>query len=483
MKALNRTLSLLAVAALLVGVGACSSSDSGDGSSPPPDATTGVVSLGVITGFGSVYVNGIRYDTTGAQIMVNNRVATQAELKVGQCVQVQGHAHGAAYHADVIRYHNVIEGPISSIDLAAGSFVAMGQTVLVTSATSLGDEIVPASIAGLAVADVVEVSGMVSSTGVIEATRIDIKPDGGPYDVTGYVSNVAPAGSRFNINALVVDYSTANMADFPSGAPSAGDLVLVNGTTFNPDGSFVALHVELRSDDWLKPETGDELEVEGMITNFLSPTDFDVAGWPVTTTAATTYVHGTVANLANDVKVEVEGTADAAGVLVATKIAFKQVNTVRIVAQVEAVVAANRTIELLGLIVTTDDTTRFEDKSAMKLADLNFGDLVVGDWVEVYGYEDPAGSNAVTATRVLRIAPQDGVQLRGPFRNPVRPDFDILSVNVATTDATRFLLEGGIHLTADQFFTQAVDENVEAWGSWNAGTLTAQRVEIKDYDD
>ena len=43
-----------------------------------------------------------------------------------------------------------------------------------------------------------------------------------------------------------------------------------------------------------------------------------------------------MANLANDVLVEVEGTADAAGVLVALKVRFKEVNTIRIVAQIES---------------------------------------------------------------------------------------------------------------------------------------------------
>ncbi len=176
---------------------------------------------------------------------------------------------------------------------------------------------------------------MVTTLGVIEATRIDIKPDGGPYDVTGYVSGLALATHRFNVNALVVDYSSANMDDFPTGQPTDGDLVLVKGFTFNADGSFAATRVELRSDDWLKAAAGDVLEVEGAITDFESATKFNVAGRAVTTTPTTLYEHGTVATLANDVLVEVEGTADTAGVLVALKVKFKQVSEIRIVAQIQ----------------------------------------------------------------------------------------------------------------------------------------------------
>jgi hypothetical protein len=484
MKGLTYRISVLAVAALLAGLSGCNDDDSHDSITPPPPPETGVVSAGVITGFGSVYLNGVRYDTSAAQVSVNGEAAVEADLKVGQYVQLQGHAHGTTHYADVIRYHNVLEGPITAIDLDADSFVALGQNVLVTSLTSLGDEIMPSSIEGLAVGDVVEVSGLVSSTDVIEATRVDIKPDGGPYDVTGYVSNPLPATKRFNINALVVDYSTANMEDFATGEPAAGDLVLVKGSTFNTDGSFVAIHVELRSDDWIKPDAGDELEIEGLITDFVSAADFKVAGAPVTTTPTTLYEHGTADDLANDVLVEVEGTADAAGVLVALKVKFKEINEIRIVAPIDALTAADGTMTLLGLVVSTDEGTRYEDMSTAALRDLGFGDLVVGNWVDVRGYEEPAGSNAVTATRVVRIDPADDVRLRGPFLTPEdKPNFHILSVPVVTSDTTRFVLEEGIRLTVDEFFTQAPGEIVEAWGDWGYGLLGATRVEIKVNDD
>ncbi len=42
------------------------------------------------------------------------------------------------------------------------------------------------------------------------------------------------ATHRFSINGLVVDYSGANMDDFATGDPSAGDLVLVKGIYLRP---------------------------------------------------------------------------------------------------------------------------------------------------------------------------------------------------------------------------------------------------------
>ncbi len=480
MRGLGKRISVLAMATLLAGLGACGGGSGGSKDSVTP--ATGTLSAGVITGFGSVYVDGVRYDTTSAQVTMDGETATQSQLKVGQYVEVKGHAQGGAHHADVIRYHNVLEGPITSINTVASSFVAMGQTVLLTLDTSLGDNIQPASIDGLKIGDVVEVSGIVPAAGAIDATRIDMKPDGGPYEVAGYVTNLTEATHRFSINDLVVDYAGANMDDFATGDPSAGDLVLVKGFTFDPDGAFAATRVELRSDDWLMPGQGDVVDVEGTIVEFESATAFKVGGWHVTTTPGTTYENGTVANLADGVMVKVKGAADANGTLVATRICFEQVNTVRIVAQVGKV-AADGSIELLGLTVATDDATRYEDRSQLDQRDFGFTDLAVGTWVDVRGYQEPAGSDAVLATRVVRIDPADAVSLRGPFGQPVRPDFHILSVLVKTTDATKFRLEGNVVLTLDQFFTTADGQLVEAWGSWSGTALTAERVEIKVDDD
>jgi hypothetical protein len=482
MKGLGSKLSMVAVVAMIAGLGACGGGSGGSKDSITPTTVTGTLSAGVITGFGSVYVDGVRYDTSSVDVTMDGETSMASQLRVGQYVEVKGHAHGGAHHADVIRYHNVLEGPISSIDTVASSFVAMGQTVRVTLNTSLGTEIQPASIEGLSVGDVVEVSGVVPATGAIDATRVDIKPDGGPYEVTGYASNVVEDTHHFNINALMVDYSSADMGDFATGDPSEGDLVLVKGFTFDPDGTIAATRVELRSDDWLMPGPGDLVEVDGIIFDFGSPSAFKVGGWAVTTTPSTTYEHGTAANLANDVMVKVKGTADVNGVLVASRICFEQVNTLRIVAQVEGL-ATDGSIELLGLNVATDDATRYEDKSQLDQRDFGFGDLVVGTWVDVRGYQEPSGSGAVLATQVVRIDPADEVRLRGPFSEPVRPDFHILSVLVKTTDATKFRLEGNIVLTLDQFFASADGQLVEAWGAWNGAALTASRVEIKVEED
>ena len=72
--------SLILTSTVLV---ACGGSSTGD------NAGT-VVSRGIITGFGSVFVNGIKFKTTGASISVDDEAGNESSLRVGMIVTVKG---------------------------------------------------------------------------------------------------------------------------------------------------------------------------------------------------------------------------------------------------------------------------------------------------------------------------------------------------------------------------------------------------------
>jgi hypothetical protein len=460
--------------------------DGGNGDTPPPPPPTQTVfTSGPISGFGSVYVNGVRYETASTDIEIDGAKASLSDLRVGQVIDLKGHVQGGSSSADLIRYSHNLEGPITSVDVEGLKFVAMGQTVLVDSDTLFGEGIDPATIEGLQVDDVVEVSGLIDGEGRIEATRVDPWAGSGPYDVFGTASEVNAAGKTF----LTVDYSEANIEDFPSGSPEDGDLVLVTGFEFGEGGEFLATRVELRYDQQMLPDAGDKVHIAGLITNFVSPTDFDVAGAPVTTTSSTVYENGTVADLALDVRVCVEGTLNAEGVLVAERVRFALEQEIRIVSTVDAISPYG--LEILGLTVALTPDTRFEDGRGAGLTLIDMTDINPGDWVEVRAYEYPAGSGEVVATRVTLLNEQDEQRMRGPFRNPAAPAFEILTVDVMTTDGTRFVVEdpaagggsGGEIITAAEFFATAVGELVEARGAWNGTVLTATHAIIKTCDD
>jgi Domain of unknown function (DUF5666) len=98
---------------------------------------------------------------------------------------------------------------------------------------------------------------------------------------------------------------------FPDGEPRNGDDVLVVGGSLAPSGTLLAQTLERRAAE-IEEREGEEVEIEGLITRFVSAQDFDVSGVTVTTTPATQFEHGSAASLTLNLKVHVKGPVNAA---------------------------------------------------------------------------------------------------------------------------------------------------------------------------
>ena len=448
------------------------------------DTTSGIdaggrpfLTAGTITGFGSVFVNGVQYSTLQASITTDGMAASDADLRVGQFVVISGTISNGVKVADAIDYDDDVEGPVQSIDLAASSFVILGQTVLVDGNTVFDDSISPATLDGISVADVLEVSGHRNSNGAILATYIEDKPAGGEFEVTGIAASVDTAAMTFMIDQLLIDYSGAVLQDFPGGMPANGDLVEVKGTQIGAAGELIATSVEFKDGD---VDEDTDVEIEGLITRFVSDTDFDVAGLPVTTTATTVYEGGTAADLALNVKVEAEGVINAAGILVADTIEFKRGTDIRIEAIVDSVDAAAQQLVMLGITVEFTATTSIEDDSSADLRPFAITDINAGDWLEVRGAESATTDNVLVAVRVERDDPEAEARIRGIAENVADPSFEILGLPIDTVVGTDFEDEFGIVITSVEFFAQAPDRLVEAHGNLNGMRFAATEAELED---
>jgi hypothetical protein len=432
-----------------------------------------VVSKGTITGFGSVIVNGVTFNTSTTAFTIDGTAGTQADLSVGDVVVVRGTVNedGTSPTANSISFDDAVEGPISAIDEVNQTLTVLGQLIHVDADTSFDDSISPASLEGLNATDVVEVSGFFLADGSISATRIELKPVAGELELTGHVENVA--GTTFEINGFIIDFSAAMLENFPAGSPENGQLVEAKGDTLGGSGELLATRVEFKSGDL--GDDGDRAELEGFITRFGSTTDFDVEGVPVTTNGQTTYENGSATDLALNRKVEVEGDINAAGILVATKIEIKASGFVRIESLVEDVQADRLTV--LGIVIRVNSATRLEDKSVEDREPFNLSHVVVGNYVEIRGYEDV---NGIVATRLEREDFDGDVVLRGFVDSVSDPDFTILGATVSTVFATTFADLDGSPLTAAEFFPQANGRLVEATGALNGAVITADTVELEN---
>lgn len=474
---IKRVIGWVPAALLAVGLAACG----GSASTPAPAGMAGParMSVGTITGFGSIHVNGVKFQTTSAKITINGQAGVQDDLKVGDVVDVSGHHDDATGEdrADIVEFRDNVQGPVSMINLTAGTLVVLGQTVIVSADTLFGNGITPASLAGLAVNDIVEVSGLPSSNGDIQATRIEKKAVGAMFEVTGVAASTNAVAKTLKINALTVDFSAATLVNFPSTGPKDGDRVEATGSSLGSAGELKATRLELLTVDE-SGKANEEGEIEGVVTRFVSAVDFDVAGHPVTTSASTVFQGGASTDLALNVRVEVEGTFTAAGVLAATtvRVHLKSASATRLLGPVSMVDATAGTVTLLGITVSVTAMTHFEDEGPQSISTFKLSDVHTGDWLDVRGSESPAGSNKVVATRFERVQPQPSVRAAGTVKTATQPSFTILSINVITTPTTLFNDGPDARpATADAFFLNLVGQTAAVIGTWDGTSLTAQR--------
>lgn len=465
-----RRLTLFALLTVLAAVAGCSS-----GGTEVGGIDGGGVARGAITGFGSIFVNGVEYTTAGAQITINGESGAEAQLRIGQVVTVRGTAAAGALtgNAQSISFDDDVTGPIASIDLPAASFVVLGQTIKTDATTTFDNSsIQPPEFASLATGDLVEVSGFHDASGAIVASRVERHPGGG-LEITGTVSNLDSNAKQFSLNALVVDYSGATLSN---GAPANGGCVETKGDSTSLSGGVLhATQVEVKACQFAVA-SGDLGRIEGIITAFRTAADFEVGGQRVSTSAATMFEGGTSATLAVNVRVEVEGTFDANNALAASKVQIKQRSSLRAQGTIDSLDAATSTFTIFGIAFTTNPETRFEDDSSQN-PPFNFASLRVGDYVEAKGTPGQL-ANSVIATVVERDEISTQRELRGLATSVSAPTLAILGVNIVSDAATTFEDNSGAAITATEFFAQAPGLLVDANGSWDGVTFLASKLEV-----
>jgi hypothetical protein len=115
----NRIVASSGIALLLTALAGCGGSGGSDApASPITPSATSQTTVGQITGFGSIYVNGIEFDTVGASYEVDDAVASDDDaLAVGMVVKVEGsvNADGRTGTALKVEYDDDVEGVIEQL--------------------------------------------------------------------------------------------------------------------------------------------------------------------------------------------------------------------------------------------------------------------------------------------------------------------------------------------------------------------------------
>ena len=382
--------SLLCMAAVL---SACGGGGSDSSSSTTQTATA--FSAGPITGFGSVIVNGVRFDDSAAKISDDDGAAHErSELKLGMMAEVEAadvkrdNAGSGSGRAIEIRIGAEIVGPATAVDVAGKTLTVIGQTVDVTDNT-LFDERITGGLAGISVGTIVEVNGVLNAAnGHFTATRIEPKPNAPFFKVRGMVAKLDTKLHTFEIGGAKISYDTI-AAVAPAGLAD-GQLVRVKVQTTQVAGAWVAISVK---SGVRKIENHDEAEVHGLITAFTSATKFSVNGIAVDASNAV-FPKGQT-GVVLGARVEVEGKA-VDGVIIATKVSVEDENEehkrgFELHGAITELNGTAKTFVLRGVTVDFGGTVEFRKGSAATLA--------LGSKVEVKGMLSADGKT-LTAVRI-----------------------------------------------------------------------------------
>ncbi|MCP4300173.1 MAG: hypothetical protein GY783_06295 [Gammaproteobacteria bacterium] len=313
--------------ALLVLLSACSGGGinvSIDGPVIPPlpvvQTSEAITAHGAITGLGGVTINDVRYTTNAATLTVNGEPGTLSELSHGQIVTVRGriNSDGWSGTADSILYDANLIGPVENLDASNNRLTVMGQTVIVDSATLFGSSIDPATLAGLSIGSIVQLSGYVDAAGAIRATRIDPDNANADLQIIGKVTGLDIGNLLFSINRLTVDYSGAVFIDLPSGAPTDGMMVKAIGTL---SGRLFVVE-RLVTAPGLVGNNGQRVQTAGLITRFNTSSDFDVNNSAARTNTGTAFLNGDAGDLALNAELVIDGDFDAVGRITANRVTF-----------------------------------------------------------------------------------------------------------------------------------------------------------------
>jgi len=371
---------------------------------------------GTITGFGSIFVNGVEIETNGASISIDDKSGSEDDLKVGMQVTVVGNVgtDGATGTATSIIYNDDLEGIVISNGISAsqttGNLNVMGQTVTVSENTIIEGVVTPDLIvAGM----IIEVSGHASGTGSIQATRIEVKAiDLTTYlsthaegiEVKGVIVNHDEVNSKFDIGGITVDYSAATLDNMPTG--NFDTLYVEVKSTAGIDsisGELIASVVELESNG-VKGHDGadnEEVTLKGLITSDINGDKFDVDGVTVTVNANTEYDGISRSSLLTGVMVEVEGYyLNGSFVVEEVEVEHESSSEVKdTVASIVTTATNTGTVSLTsGSVVTITSTTIMKDSRDNGFTPdpkFNLQSLAAGDYVEIHYYVDN-GENIAT---------------------------------------------------------------------------------------
>lgn len=412
----NYTLAGIATAVML-GCGG-----GGDSGTTASGGSTDITTVGAITGFGSVYVNGVKFETESAEYEVEDESAfDDSALRVGMVVKVKGRINddGRTGTANQIIYEDEIEGQVQGLTTEGTDlkhFTIFTVPVTVSRTNTFFDN--GLSFDNLQNDNFVEVSGYFDGQ-AIQATYIKRENDF-DAEVKGEVSN-SNGVDQFTLTTIYGAQITVTVVGSAI-LPSEGQFVEVKGIPTSST-SIDVIEVELEDRHHLNDDEG-EIEIRGLLTE--DSGSYFLNGMPATLSSSIRYeppeLESTVNNLPSEgMMVKIHGDYRN-GTLVIDRIENKQesLEFKGRVADIDASDAKNGTLTISfspadGLVtVKLNNSTMYADDNSNSNFDLQT-DVRMNDYVEVKAMQDQGGQIIATLLDVDDTVGE--YEVEGPLDN------------------------------------------------------------------
>jgi hypothetical protein len=357
---------------MVLAASAMSSACGGGGSASlaglPGTGGTGIYAQGPISGFGSVIINGVRFDDSAATVQIDGLAGTSSALRLGMVASVQGQRGadvtlGTASSIEVWSIAQGLVGAGRAVPGATGQFTVAGMTVLTNPNTvfdgiSVGLPVMAgqrvavwglqagadgrswsATRVALVTASTVVSSGLVSvqdsqrtlnglllmgaaastlTQGTLVRVQGSSSGSGSSIEVAsvkllGAAGGVLPQGDA-EIEGVVTTLPTASgfnlgdiVVDSSKAIYSPANVQLFIGAQVEVKGSWrsgVLQATGVAMKDEQVPQT---LEITGALEAFSSLANFTVRGQRCDASGLTSFVHGTAADFKVGAKVKLKG--------------------------------------------------------------------------------------------------------------------------------------------------------------------------------
>jgi hypothetical protein len=433
---------------------------------------SGVTTAGMVTATGSIFVNGVKYETDDARVTKEDH-DFDGRVGVGMLVRVNGSidAGGETGTARAVEVLVTLRGTIAAVE--DGQLSVLGQNVQVDDEETVidNDSDTPA-FEDLVVGDPVEVSGFVRPGGGLHAARIEVLQHLQDAKVTGIIEEVS-MGS-FRIGGLTVHHNTGEFekGDYVEAIGTAMDLTTLGAARVRKlNGAFA---------------NAQAVDLEGYLgenMTLISP----LGSVSIEVNPLTEFIGGTADDLIAGERLSAQGRMHD-GTLVATAVTFAE--KIKVEATVAIADPGTGMIELLNLpdlIVKTNAGTRFLDRRSNSKPQFPaiLGTLSNGEWLWIKGRVDSEG---VFWATLIRIDPQtadpNAVILTAPVDQISDPYFEAASLTIQTDPFTTYENAAENEIDAQAFFDSLTSGTlVRVRGlsdEATPNTITAQRVNLEE---